>query len=711
MMSALLSPAVLGIVAVVVVLIIAVSIVVKRYRIVEPDTAMIVVGNRGKSVQNAQGQNVIDLSGQKVVTGGGTFVWPFVQRHFELSLRSRRLTLTTTGQTKNGITLSAQAVAVIKVGGSEEMIRAAAQRFLSQQDEIETSAQEVLSGSLRSILGNLTVLEIIQDRQAVASLVLSAAEEALSKQGLVIDTLQIQEIKDNVDYISNLGRPESAAVRRNAEVADTEANRAAEEARIAAEKLVIEAERELELQKANIKSQTDKALAEAEAAKPLEEAQQKQRIVEQEALTAQRKADLQEQELNASVRKVADAEAYRIKTVASANAEAAVITAEADRREREFNAQALEREALANAEALAAQGRAEAGILEARGKAEALAAEAKGIAEAKSLAEIGKAEALATEAKGLAEAKTIEARAEALAAEGEAVLVQQMIEIMPEVAGRFAEAYGNSNMTIISADGAQSVGRDMVGNMTTMNQMMKDAVGIDISSIINGRVTGEAIGDSLGKAKGGRSRSREKSSVPQVSVAELYPLAEKASVVTTLETPPVTPVTRVDPVAVTTPVAKTEAKTAPQVQKKAKTPVVATAPAVATKAEPVTPAAPQVVKDSKAAEQAYEKTALRKDMLKLLTNVKTLDGQATDLDLAEFQGKLSEILNGVEFALERATKAGIDYNTIPMVSDPVRANVRNVIRRYTDAVTEAGYDITQEQLLANYPLIKAFVLK
>lgn len=688
MLSALLNPATLGIVAVAVVLIIGISIVVKRYKIVEPDKAMIIVGNRGKSVPSTGGEKVFDMSGQKVVTGGGAFVWPFIQKSFELSLGSLTLSLTTVGQTKNGITLSAQAVAVIKVGGSEEMIRAAAQRFLNRPNDIETTAIEVLSGSLRSILGSLTVLEIIQDRQALAGFVLSAAEEALSKQGLVIDTLQIQEIKDSGDYIANLGRPEAAAVRRAAEVADTEANRASEEARIAAEKLVIEAERELELKRASIKIETNKANAQADAAKPLEEAQQQQRIVEQEALTAQRQADLQEQTLNASVRKVADAEAYRIKTVAGANAEAAVIVAEADRREREYAAEAKEREAVADAQATEAKGLADAKILE-----------AQGLAEAKRTAEIGKAEALATEAKGLAEAKTIEARANALASEGEAVLVQQMIEIMPEVAGRFAEAYGNSNMTIISADGASAVTGQMVGNMTTMNQMMKDAVGIDLSAVINGRVTGEAIGEGLGKTKG----ARKPSSVPAKPIAELYPLDETVTTVTNAKPFVRKPaVAKPSPVvfetAVTTPVVETK-PTKPTVSKVVVPEPVKTEP-VATPVESVKTAKPVMDEDFK---------VTKGSLLKILANVKAIENDTSKLGLAEFQDKLSEILNTVELSLETANAKGFNYNEIPMVSEPLRRTVKNVINKYTTAVTTAGYNMTQDQLLSNYPLINAFI--
>ena len=374
------------------------------------------------------------------------------------------------------------------------MIRAAAQRFLSQQDEIESSTQEVLSGSLRGIIGTLTVEEIIKDRAALASAVLSAAEEALTKQGLVVDTLQIQEIKDDQDYIVNLGRPEAAQVRQRAEVADTNATRTAEEAKIDAQKVIIVKQRDLQLEQASIQSETDKARAEAEAAKPLEEAIQRQRIVEQEELTATREAALREQQLNADVRKVADAEAYRIEAIAKANAAsivsqaqgkatADVASADAERQKRELSAQALEREGQAQK-------------LNRTLQAEALASE-------------GRAEAEAIEAKGTAEASAIEARAKALSNQSQAVLAQQALEVLPAIAHEFAAAYGNiDNLTVVSSDGSNKLSSDLVGNVTGITAMLKDATGIDINSLVSGLATGTAAGAALGKARGSKRKAK-----------------------------------------------------------------------------------------------------------------------------------------------------------------------------------------------------------
>lgn len=668
MLTALLSPAVIGIAGAVLGLVLVVALVVKRYRIVEPDTAMIVVGNRGRTTQNDKGQAIIDLSGQKVVTGGGTFVWPFIQKAFQLSLRSRRLALTTTGQTKNGITLSAQAVAVIKVGGSEEMIRAAAQRFLSQQDEIEESAQEVLSGSLRSILGNLTVLEIIQDRQAVASYVLTAAEEALSKQGLVIDTLQIQEIRDSGDYIANLGRPEAAAVRQNAEIADTEANRASEAARIEAEKVILDRNRELRLREAEVQAETDKASALAASARPLEAARQQQLILEQETLAAEREAQLEEQRLSASVRKAADAEAYRIEQLARAEATAQIARADADKQEK-----------VLAAEGLAATGRAEAEVVL---------------------------------AKGQAEAEAISARADALAKQPEALLGQQMIEALPEAVGRMSEAYASiGNLTVISTDGANQLTGDAIGNVTSMQEMLQKTIGVDLGALITGRATGEAIGSSLGKAQGSRRKNQ-----PQLVSTPVTPEVSPGGKATqpTRGTNPQKPV-KPEPLGSTGDSTGSAKKTTPKKVNRTEpesTPVTGTGEETMHNFWDSFPEPSAVMKEEpkKTGKKKDNKQPVpdHKEIITGLSNVlkesTTLRETIDDLPIHYFEDKLVKLLGNVEQVLTKAKQWGIAYDNLPLVSDKLRNTLIENIVDY-----EELFSYSSEVILKDYPLISDFL--
>ena len=465
------TPSIVGVFGAIIAIVLIALVIIKRYRIAKPDEAIIVTGGKGKRVTEPDGSVSHDLSGQKVVTGGGVFVVPFIQKSFSISLRSRRLAITTEAQTTDGITIQAQAVAVVKVGGTQEMIRAAAQRFLSNSDEIDESTQEVLSGSLRSIIGGLTVLQIIRDRAVVAQNVLEAAEEALTKQGLVVDTLQIQEIRDGSDYIVNIGRPEAAKVRQQADIAETNAYQASEEAKINTQKVLLDRNRELKLRQAEIQAETDKAAAQAEAASPLEDAIQRQAIVAQEEITAKREVALRTEKLNADVRAVAEAEAFRLEALAKADAAAAISAAEG-------RAQAVEREGLASRSARIAN-------------AEALAAE-------------GEAEARAIRAKGEAEAAAIDARGRALETQSEAVLAQELIHLLPEIAGKYAEAIGAiDTMTVVSADGTSKVAADAMGNIKGLLDMARDTVGIDLVGMLNGVTAGAATGAAAGRASRG----------------------------------------------------------------------------------------------------------------------------------------------------------------------------------------------------------------
>ncbi|WP_411699932.1 SPFH domain-containing protein, partial [Conyzicola sp.] len=151
--------------AIVIVVLIVLFTFLRGIKVAKPDEAIIVT-SRQKTVKK-QGDAEDENGGQRVVFGSRVFVMPIVEAHFKLSLRSRQLNVQATAQTKDAITIKVNAVAVVKVGGSESMVRAAAQRFLNQQDQIETSTEEVLSGSVRSIVGQLTVTEIITNRSAL----------------------------------------------------------------------------------------------------------------------------------------------------------------------------------------------------------------------------------------------------------------------------------------------------------------------------------------------------------------------------------------------------------------------------------------------------------------------------------------------------------------------------------------------------------------
>lgn len=451
-------------------------VLLRGIKVAKPDEAIIVT-SRQKTVR--PGAEEFENAGQRVVFGSRVFVKPIVEAHFKLSLRSRQLNVQATAQTRDAITIKVNAVAVVKVGGSESMVRAAAQRFLNQQDQIETSTEEVLSGSVRSIVGQLTVTEIITNRSALQGQVLEAVRESLDVQGLQIDTLQIKEIDDDHGYIRDLGRGEAARVKQVAEIAESMSRQASEEARIGAEQAVAEQQRKLDLRNAEIQKETDKARAEADASRPLAEAIAQQEVIAQQEITAGKRVGLRKQELDAEIRAVSDAESYAVQKQAEAEAAAAVAAANADRDSRKSAAEAIESEGIAEKNRRIAA-------------AEALRAE-------------GEAEADSIRVKGAAEAESARARAEALEERATDLLRQQIITLLPEIVRAASEPLSAiSTMTVISSDGSGTgqVGQNVANQLATSTQIIKDLVGIDISDLVTGRVTGDAAGQALASASG-----------------------------------------------------------------------------------------------------------------------------------------------------------------------------------------------------------------
>lgn len=443
---------ILPIIGLVLVAVIVVAIVVSRYKIARPDEAIIVTGSGG-------GKRSADdkLPGvQKVVQGGGVFVMPFVQQAHSISLSSRRLGMTIEAISSNNIWLRLEAVALVKVGGSDADVRAAAQRFLGQQEQIETFTQEVLSGALRSIVGTMSVDEIIRDRAAFATRVAEESESSLSSQGLQLDTFQIQDIRDNSDYLRNLGRPEEAEAKRRAAIAEAEAQREADQARIQAEEFVLTSQRELELRRAAIQRETDAAKAAAEAAGPLAAAQQRQLVLVEEQKAAEQAALLRERQLIAEVKKPADAELYRV--------------------QREAEAEKAARVAHAEAEAEAVRLAGEADLARRRAAAEAVEAE-------------GAAEAAAISAKGQAEAEAMDKKAAAYKNYGESAIADILISVLPDMVREASAPMSNiKDLTVLATDGASNIAKTGMSNIATVMEAGKSLLGIDLGNLV-GRFT------------------------------------------------------------------------------------------------------------------------------------------------------------------------------------------------------------------------------
>jgi flotillin len=378
-----------------------------------------------------------------------------------------------------------EGVAIVKVGGTEAAIRAAAQRFLNQQAGIDTFTSEVLAGALRSIVGRLTIEEIIRDRAAFASAVAEEAESSLTGQGLVLDTFQLQDIQAEGTYLADLGRPEAARVLKEASIAEARARQVAEQEQLLADEAIAVAQRQLALKQAEINAEIDAAKAKAAAAGPLAQAAQDQAILTEQEKVAERTAALTERQLDTKVRRPADAERYRVEQEAEGRKNSAILTAEAQRQATIAAAQAAAEQAKLSGEGERARrsALAEAEAIEGakRGEAEKLRRQA--IADA--VEREGAAEAAAILARGQAEAEALDVRSEAFAKFGEAAILEMLVKVLPEVVGAAAAPLSAvDKMTVISSDGAGSLARSVAANVAQGLQLSGDLTGLDVGALL-----------------------------------------------------------------------------------------------------------------------------------------------------------------------------------------------------------------------------------
>ncbi|MGW8489940.1 flotillin family protein [Streptomyces sp. NPDC055886] len=448
------SPVVIAVIGIVVLLVLLGLVVITRYKVAGPSEAFIITGRRGKkSTDPVTGRTSIDNSGQKVVVGGGVFVVPFVQQKFTLDLSSRHIPIAVRGAvTLRGVKSNLEGVAIVKVGGSEDAIRAAAQRFLQQQDGIVGFTQEVLSGALRAIVGRMSVEDIIRDRAAFAGQVAEEAEASLSGQGLILDAFQIQDITTEGSYLEDLGRPEAARAKQEADIAEAIAKRASEQARLKAAEEIAIAERTYYLKQAEIKAETEAAAAKANAAGPLAEAARQQEVLTEQEKVAERQAALTDRELDTKVRKPADAARYQAEQEAEARRIAQVKEAEADAERSRLTGQGekLHRSALADAVRIE-----------------------------------GEAEAASIAAKGAAEAEAMQKKADAFAQYGDAAVLQMLVEVLPSVVAKASEPLSAiDKMTVISTDGASQLARTVTDNVSQGMELLSSTTGVDLASLL-----------------------------------------------------------------------------------------------------------------------------------------------------------------------------------------------------------------------------------
>jgi len=393
----------------------------------------------------------------RIVTGHGSFATPFVSRVRRLSLALQEAEITEECITNQGIRLRVRAVAAFKVGDDPASIANAARRFLSEQDRMETLVGRVFAGHLRSIIGGLTVEQIIRERDRVAQEIKDGSHAEMEKLGIVVDALEIQEIEDGSGYISNLAAPHAAALASRARIAKAQADLEATERELAAQATKAQYERDMAIKQAGYLAETQEARARAEQAGPLAEAEAKQQVIRQQTALAQHQAELAAQRLEAEVRRPADAEAYKTRTLAEARRDQERFTTEAEAFRKRQLAEADRDQAKLAADAEAYR---QTTVAESESKSTRLRADARAHAER-------------SEAQGQADAN------QALAAslrEGnqELIAASRLIENLPALAEAAARGLAGANLTVLNGtQGVNEVVAGLIGQGISILDLLK----------------------------------------------------------------------------------------------------------------------------------------------------------------------------------------------------------------------------------------------
>ena len=289
------------------------------YRVPLPDQAMLISGGRSSAIAPF-----------RVVTGHGALVMPFFRKVRFLTLSMFEAEVNEPCVTRQGIQLTVKAVIAAKVGNDPESVVNAAQRFLSDQNQMPTLTGRIFSGHLRSIISSMTVEEIITERQKLATEVLEGSKEEMAKIGLIVDALQIQSIDDGgLGYIKAMAAPHNAAIQQAAQIAQAQAEQKAAEARQQSLRQQAQYERDTAIARAGFEAETQSAQQKAGQAGPLSQAQAQQDVINAQTELAQREAALRQQQLLAEVVKPAEADAERIRILAQAEARRTEIQAAA----------------------------------------------------------------------------------------------------------------------------------------------------------------------------------------------------------------------------------------------------------------------------------------------------------------------------------------------------------------------------------------------
>ncbi|NNN21178.1 MAG: flotillin [Acidimicrobiales bacterium] len=429
-----------------------------------PNEALLISGSKRK-VQDAQ---------FRIVTGHGAFVLPIKQKARILSLALHESTVLEECITTQGIRIRVRAVTAFKIGDDEVSIANAARRFLAEQNRMEELVGRIFAGHLRSIIGSLTVEEIIRERDRLAQEVKDGSHLEMEKLGIVVDSLQIQEIDDATGYINNIAAPHAAQVASLARIATAKADQEATQKEQEATAMKAQFVRDTEIKKAGFAAEMEQAKAKAAQAGPLAEAQASQEVIEQQTLLAERHASLTDKQLESQVRRPADAEAYKQRTLAEAARDSMKMNTEGEAFKQRTMAEAARDMTKFNTEAEAYKARELA-----KAEGEALQVRADGDAKAKRHEADG--EAYAKREIAEAESAAIKVRAESLEGGNQALIAaNKLVELLPAIVEAAARGLASSNLTVLNGtDGLNQVVTGVVGQGLTIYETLRKAMAVN----------------------------------------------------------------------------------------------------------------------------------------------------------------------------------------------------------------------------------------
>jgi flotillin len=447
------------------------SLMATLYRKAGPHEALVVYGFRGT----------------RVVKGHGTVIFPMIEacRQLSLELMSFDVAPVQDLYTKQGVAVTVEAVAQIKVKSDPVSIQTASEQFLTKSpDQREGLIRLVMEGHLRGIIGQLTVEEIVKQPEMVADRMRSTCADDMSKMGLEVISFTIKEVRDKNEYIVNMGRPDIARIKRDADVAAAEADRdtAIKRAEATRASAIAKAQADQE----RVLAETLSQAKQAEATRDLEikKAQYVENIKKQQA-QADKAYEIQTNVMQQQV----TAEAVKVQQV-EREAQIKVQEAEIMRREKELIATVLKQaeierqriETLANAEKMRL-------IVEAEGQASATRA-------------VGEANADIIFKKGEAEAKAMNVKAEAYQEYNQAAVVDKLITGLPEIVAALASPLSKvDKITVVSTGNGDSAGVNKItGDITKMAAqipaLFEALSGMELSQLMS-KVRG--IGDNAKK--------------------------------------------------------------------------------------------------------------------------------------------------------------------------------------------------------------------